>query len=156
MSPERESPPASAPASAARSSLIRRHGRTLTALFFCLSLFGGYQMYAWQQNLAPLRQRLRGGLDSAVTFLPFDLVNYLAGFLRVSWRPFILTSALGSLPGTLSFVLLGASVGVDFSGGNPALEPWVLLASGILLVGSLVLSRYLKRRGRKDIREAEA
>ncbi len=95
-------------------------------------------------------------LIARLTFLPFDLVNYLAGFLRVGWRPFILASTLGSLPGTLSFVLLGASVGVDFSGGNPALDPWVLSVSGILLVGSLVLSRYLKRRGRKDVRGAEA
>ena len=83
-------------------------------------------------------------------FPPFDPVNYLAGFLSVGWKPFILATVLGSLPGTLSFVLLGASIDMDFAGGTPAFNPWIVSISGILLVGSLLLSRYLKRRERKN------
>ena len=85
-------------------------------------------------------------LAARLTFLPFNLVSYLAGFLRDGWKPFILASVLGSLPGALSFVLLGASVGMDFAEDIPALDPCVLTASVILLVGSLVLSGYLKGR----------
>lgn len=95
-------------------------------------------------------------LIARLTFLPFDLINYLAGLLHIAWKPFILASTLGSLPGTLAFVLLGASVGLDSAEGAPVLDPRVLLASAILLVGSLTLSRYLKRRERKNVREAEA
>ncbi len=250
MSPETESLPASASASTTRPSFVRRHGRKLAILFFWLSLLGGYQLYAWQQNLTPLETvrsladfmassvvgalifialytacpllffpvgllaaaggfvfgPLKGGiltllgtavsssfaylvgryfgkgllgpekatgvagryadrlrengfeavLIARLTFLPFDLINYLAGLVRIGWKPFILASMLGSLPGTLSFALLGASVGMDFSGGSPALDPWLLSASGVLFVGSLVLSRHLKRRERKDIGEAGA
>ena len=43
-------------------------------------------------------------------FLPYDLMNYMAGFMRIHMRAFILATTLGSIPGTISFVLLGASV----------------------------------------------
>ena len=77
-------------------------------------------------------------------FLPYDLVNYLAGFLRINYWAFILATILGSLPGTLSFVLLGASTGLNAEGGG--FNPWVLVASVVIFVASLALSRLLKRR----------
>ena len=77
-------------------------------------------------------------------FLPYDLVNYLAGFLRINYGAFILATILGSLPGTLSFVLLGASTGLNAEGGG--FNPWVLVASVVIFVVSLALSRLLKRR----------
>ncbi len=77
-------------------------------------------------------------------FLPYDLVNYLAGFLRINYWAFILATILGSLPGTLSFVLLGASTGLNAEGGG--FNPWVLVASVVIFVASLGLSRLLKRR----------
>ena len=79
-------------------------------------------------------------------FAPYDLVNYLAGFLRIRWIPFIAATALGALPGTLAFTLFGASI-ERFDGGIPALNPWVLAASVALFLASLGLSRLLKRRG---------
>ncbi|GAB4212140.1 MAG: TVP38/TMEM64 family protein [Roseiflexaceae bacterium] len=78
-------------------------------------------------------------------FLPYDLVNYLAGFLRIRWAPFILATVLGSLPGTLAFVLFGASV-ERFDGGLPALNPWSLVASVVIFVVSLGLARLFRRR----------
>ena len=77
-------------------------------------------------------------------FLPYDLVNYLAGFLRINYGAFIFATILGSLPGTLSFVLLGASTGLNAEGGG--FNPWVLVASVVIFVASLTLSRLLKRR----------
>ena len=78
-------------------------------------------------------------------FAPYDLVNYLAGFLRIRWVPFIAATALGALPGTLAFTLFGASI-ERFDGGIPALNPWVLAASVALFLVSLALSRIIKRR----------
>ncbi len=78
-------------------------------------------------------------------FAPYDLVNYLAGFLRIRWIPFIVATALGALPGTLAFTLFGASI-ERFDGGIPALNPWVLAASVALFLVSLGLSRNIKRR----------
>ena len=77
-------------------------------------------------------------------FLPYDLVNYLAGFLRINYWAFIFATILGSLPGTLSFVLFGASTGL--SGEGAGFNPWVLVASVVIFVASLALSRLLKRR----------
>ncbi len=82
-------------------------------------------------------------------FLPYDLVSYLAGFLRISFRSFILATALGSLPGTISFVLAGASLRVEElfePGARPSLDPWTLAISVLLFLVSLGLSRVLRRR----------
>ncbi len=87
-------------------------------------------------------------------FLPYDLVNYLAGFLRIRWLPFIVATALGALPGTLAFTLFGASIGA-FDGGSPALNPRVLAASVAIFLASLGLSRLVKRRS-ADRRDGEA
>jgi uncharacterized membrane protein YdjX (TVP38/TMEM64 family) len=78
-------------------------------------------------------------------YLPYDLVNYLAGFLRIRYVSFILATVFGSIPGTLAFVLFGASI-ERFDGTLPAINPWVLGASVVIFVASLVLSRLFKRR----------
>jgi len=78
-------------------------------------------------------------------FLPYDLVNYLAGFLRIGWLPFIVATALGALPGTLAFTLFGASI-ERFDGGIPSLNPRVLAASVAIFLASLGLSRLVKHR----------
>lgn len=83
-------------------------------------------------------------------FLPYDLVNYLAGFLRINYSAFILATILGSIPGTFTFVLAGASVNIDevLMGRVSAsvFNPWAITASLGLFVGSLALSRYFKQR----------
>ncbi len=79
-------------------------------------------------------------------FLPYDLVNYLAGFLRIDWKAFLLATMLGSIPGTISFVLFGASIEGDFGGGLPSLDPRALAASVAIFLVSIGLSRYFKRR----------
>lgn len=100
-------------------------------------------------------ERMRAnGFESVLitrfTFLPFDLVNYLADFLRIGWKPFILASMLGSLPGTVSLVLFGASFDTDFTVGAPELDSRMLLASVVILAASLSISWYLRRRERGD------
>ncbi|MDQ3397303.1 MAG: VTT domain-containing protein [Deinococcota bacterium] len=79
-------------------------------------------------------------------FLPYDLVNYAAGFLRVNYAAFLLATILGSLPGTLAFVLFGAS-SEGVLEGAPQVRPWVLLASAAIFVASLALSKLIRRRG---------
>lgn len=76
---------------------------------------------------------------------PYDLVSYLAGFLRIAPVPFIAGTAIGSIPGTVAFVLFGASV-ERFDGGVPSLDPRTLIASVALLAASLVLVRVVRRR----------
>lgn len=78
--------------------------------------------------------------------LPYDLVNYLGGFLRIDWKAFLLATALGSIPGTISVVLFGASFEGNFGEGLPSFNPWSLVFSVGLLLVSLGLSRYFKRQ----------
>lgn len=78
-------------------------------------------------------------------FLPYDLVNYGCGVLRVRVLPFITATALGSLPGTVAFVLAGASID-DLSEGFGGIDGPTLIASVVLVVGGLIVSRLLRRR----------
>ena len=81
-------------------------------------------------------------------FLPYDLVNYASGFFKIDWKAFLLATAIGSVPGTISFVLLGMSFGTleELLGGELALNPWALVLSVVLIGGSILLSRILRRR----------
>jgi uncharacterized membrane protein YdjX (TVP38/TMEM64 family) len=77
-------------------------------------------------------------------FLPYDLVNYAAGFLKINYGAFILATILGSLPGTISFVLFGASSGLE--SGTPKFDWRILVISVVIFVASLLVSRLVKRR----------
>jgi uncharacterized membrane protein YdjX (TVP38/TMEM64 family) len=78
-------------------------------------------------------------------FLPYDLVSYAAGALRIRWAPFLAATALGSLPGTVSFVLLGASLD-HVDQGLAGLDTRALVASVVLFVASLAIARFVRRR----------
>jgi uncharacterized membrane protein YdjX (TVP38/TMEM64 family) len=78
-------------------------------------------------------------------FLPYDAVSYLAGFLRIKYWPFILATALGSIPGTMAFIGFGASI-ESFNGVMPKLNPVTLGFSIVIFIVSIVLSRIFKKR----------
>ena len=81
-----------------------------------------------------------------LAYAPFDPVGLLAGFLRIDWARFALATMLGSFPCTLSLVLLGSSLETGLTGAAFRIDPRALLASAILLAGTLLLSYYLRRR----------
>ena len=78
-------------------------------------------------------------------FLPYDAVSYLAGFLRIKYWPFILATALGSIPGTMAFIGFGASI-ETFGGALPKLNPVTLGVSVAIFFVSIALSRIFKKR----------
>jgi len=78
-------------------------------------------------------------------FLPYDAVSYLAGFLKIRYWPFILATALGSIPGTMAFIGFGASI-ETFDGTLPKLNPVMLGFSLVIFIVSLALSRIFKKR----------
>lgn len=101
-------------------------------------------------RLSGWRDRMRADSFEAVllmrlVFLPYDLVNYAAGYLRIRWRPFLAATAIGSLPGTASFVLLGASL-TSLNDGVAGIDRTTLAVSVVLIVSSLTISRVVKRR----------
>jgi uncharacterized membrane protein YdjX (TVP38/TMEM64 family) len=85
-------------------------------------------------------------------YIPYDLVSYLSGLLRIRYLPFILATALGSIPGTIAFVLLGASASPQdieqlfLTGQLPSLDWRVLGASIVMFAASLLLARVFRRK----------
>jgi uncharacterized membrane protein YdjX (TVP38/TMEM64 family) len=83
--------------------------------------------------------------------LPYDLVNYLSGFLRIDWRAFLLATVIGSLPITLSLVLIGVAGDLEeLAAGKIALNPWALAGSVLFIGISLAVSRLIRRREQVD------
>jgi uncharacterized membrane protein YdjX (TVP38/TMEM64 family) len=105
-------------------------------------------------RLAGMTQRLRANAFEAVLtlrflFAPYDGVTYLAGALRLGVAPFLLATIIGSLPGTLVFLLFGAGLSdlAALDGDTlPAVDARLLLASAAVFALSLVLSRWWRRR----------
>ena len=65
--------------------------------------------------------------------IPYGLVNFAAGLTAISWKDYLVGTALGTLPGVLPFVLLGSS-GLTLSQTGD-LGPLVV---ALTLVGMLV------------------
>ena len=80
-----------------------------------------------------------------LVLVPFDIVNYLAGFLRISFWPYLAATFLGSLPSSLAVVLAGASV-KKFDGAVPSFDPRTLVAAIVLFAISLAVARIVRRR----------
>ena len=96
-------------------------------------------------------QRLRDNsfetvLIMRLIFLPYDLVNYLCGFLKIDWKAYIVATALGSVPGTIAFVLFGASLDISEGITEPEFNPWTVVASVAIVIVSIAVSRYMKKR----------
>lgn len=79
-------------------------------------------------------------------FLPYDLVSYFSGFLNIDVRWFMLATVLGSIPGAISFGMLGASIQGDFAAEGISLDPVSLLISAVMFAFSIVMYRLVRKR----------
>lgn len=84
-------------------------------------------------------------LTMRLLYLPYDLVNYSAGLLKISPWPFLAATAIGSIPGTIAFTLAGSSI-ERVDQGLAGFDPRVFVASVVLFVISLVGARMLRRK----------
>lgn len=118
-----------------------------------------------KQRLAPLRHALQMHafptvLTLRASYLPFDLVNFGCGLLRVPWPGFALGTLIGLLPPMLTFVSFGASVEFeaftanldDFRPANLFNETQLLVSAGLVAASALIVwfarahRRHLTRR----------
>ncbi len=81
-------------------------------------------------------------------FLPYNVVNYLCGFLKIDWKAFLLATALGSIAGTISFTLAGVSLDINevIDGKAPSFDWRVLAISAVIFAISMGISRYFKSK----------
>jgi Uncharacterized conserved protein len=95
------------------------------------------------------------------SFLPFDLVNYACGLLRVPWLPYFFASIIGMLPPMITFVSFGATVNLPDLLAQQTFSPeqlidtQQLLISGGLLVVSAIIA-ILAHRRRKQLAASAA
>lgn len=82
-------------------------------------------------------------------FLPYDLVSYFSGFLHIDLGWFMLATVLGSIPGTISFGMLGASIKGDFASQSVTLDPLALVISAAMFAVSIALYRVVRYREKK-------
>ncbi|MEZ4678309.1 MAG: VTT domain-containing protein [Caldilineaceae bacterium] len=75
-------------------------------------------------------------------FLHADTVNCLAGYMGLAPRPFLAGAMIGVLPALTANVLAGASLYGSLAAGAIRFNPALLLASGLLLGGTFVITRY--------------
>ncbi|MEV7729803.1 VTT domain-containing protein [Streptomyces sp. NPDC087917] len=71
--------------------------------------------------------------------VPFALANYLAALSRCGWLPFLLATALGTVPNTAAYVIAGASAS---SPGSPAF----LASFGFIAVSGVVAAAVAWRK----------
>ncbi|MBI4936361.1 MAG: TVP38/TMEM64 family protein [Actinobacteria bacterium] len=100
--------------------------------------------------LARWNARLQANTFEAVLltrllFLPYDAVNYGCGVARVRPTPFVAATAIGTLPGTIAFVLVGASI-TRIDDGLAGLDRTTLATSAIIVVLSIIMSRVVRSR----------
>ena len=79
-------------------------------------------------------------------FLPYDLVSYFSGFLHIDLGWFMLATILGSIPGTISFGMLGASIQGDFASQSVRVDPLSLIISALMFAVSIGLYRVVRFR----------
>jgi uncharacterized membrane protein YdjX (TVP38/TMEM64 family) len=95
------------------------------------------------------RQTFWSVLTLRLLFVPFDLVNFSAGALRLPWKPYFAATILGSLTGSLTYVLFGASLsdlGAVARGERPTLDLRLFTLSLTLALTSWGLSQVLRKR----------
>lgn len=71
------------------------------------------------KELSRFRRTLRENTVATViilraVYLPFDLVNFGCGFLRVPWGPYLVGSLIGMLPPMVTYVSFGATVNFNY------------------------------------------
>ena len=86
--------------------------------------------------------------------VPFSLSNYFYGLTAIRFGPYLLTSWLAMLPGTVLYVYLGAAgkAAARGEGRTPAENAYLALG----LVATIVVTVYLTRVARKALKKAGA
>lgn len=84
--------------------------------------------------------------------IPFNLQNYLYGLTPIGFWPYLLTSWLAMLPGTLMYVYLGHIAGMAVAGarGRTPAE-WVAL--GVGFVATIAVTVYITRLAKQKLQE---
>ena len=88
--------------------------------------------------------------------IPFNLLNYAFGATRVSLRDYVLASALGMLPGTVTYTYLGSVAGEIAAGSARARTPAEWTFYGLGLLATVAVTVYVTRVARAALAKRAA
>jgi uncharacterized membrane protein YdjX (TVP38/TMEM64 family) len=133
-------------------ALVASNLSSMIAYFIGRFFGGGFLQNINENNvLGKYANRLRqDGFQTTLIlrflFLPYDLVSYFSGFLHIDLGWFMLATILGSIPGTISFGMLGASIEGDFAAQSVSLDPLSLVISAAMFAVSIGMYRFVRNR----------
>ncbi len=81
--------------------------------------------------------------------VPFSLLNYVMGVSKMPARQFVVASAIGKAPSTLTYVYLGSALSVLADPAQPAQSPWTRLLFWVGLCATLVAAWMITRAVRR-------
>ncbi len=85
--------------------------------------------------------------------IPYGLVNFAAGLTGIRFRDYLTGTVLGTLPGVLPFVMMGAGL-KELSSGNIVPLMCALTLSGILIGGATWYKRR-RKSPQKELKDVE-
>lgn len=89
-------------------------------------------------------------LTMRLTFMPFDVVNYGAGLLKLPFLPYLGATILGTILGIATFVSIGASLSVEEFIENgittDAIDSTFILLSAVIFLLSLGVSKFIQKK----------
>jgi uncharacterized membrane protein YdjX (TVP38/TMEM64 family) len=96
------------------------------------------------------------GLLRLSPLIPFNLSNYFYGITSISFRAYVLVSAIGMIPGTLLYAYLGAIGQAGVSGGASTHSKWQYVLLGIGLVATIAVTVLVSRIARNALKKSGA
>jgi uncharacterized membrane protein YdjX (TVP38/TMEM64 family) len=90
--------------------------------------------------------------------IPFNVSNYFYGLTAVRFWPYVLASWIGTLPGTLLYVYLGAAGKAGLSaaaGQSSGRSAWEYLLFSLGLVATAVVTVWVTRIARRELSKSE-
>jgi uncharacterized membrane protein YdjX (TVP38/TMEM64 family) len=96
------------------------------------------------------------GLLRLSPLIPFNLSNYFYGITSISFRAYVLVSAIGMIPGTLLYAYLGAIGQASVSGGTATHSKWQYVLLGVGLVATIAVTVLISRIARNALKKSGA
>ncbi len=80
---------------------------------------------------------------------PYDIVSFVAGNINMPLRVFMIGTFVGNIPAVYVFVALGASLDVELTTGQYAVDGRLIASSVAVFIASVVAAQYLRIRKRR-------
>jgi uncharacterized membrane protein YdjX (TVP38/TMEM64 family) len=96
------------------------------------------------------------GLLRLSPLIPFNLSNYFYGITSISFRAYVLVSAIGMIPGTLLYAYLGAIGQASVSDGTATHSKWQYVLLGVGLVATIAVTVLISRIARNALKKSGA